>query len=43
MVVHAGHVLDGVNYEENTSAQTNLPLTQGNSTSKIEKRACIIW
>ena len=43
MVVHAGHVLDGVTYEESTSAQANLPLTQANSKSKIKKRACIIW
>lgn len=43
MVVHAGHVLDSVSYEESTSAQANLPLTQANSKSEIEKRACIIW
>jgi len=42
-VIHAGHVLDGVSYEENASAWANLPLTQANSKSKIEKRACIIW
>lgn len=43
MVVHAGHVLGGISYAESTSAQANLPLTQANSKSKIEKRACIIW
>lgn len=42
MVVHAGHVLDGVSYEESTSAQADLPLTKANFKSKIEKRACII-
>lgn len=30
MVVHAGHVLDSIIYEEGTSAQAYLPLTQAN-------------
>lgn len=43
MVLHGGHVLDSVSYEESAFAQANLPLTQANSKSEIEKRACIIW